>query len=345
MGAYNKFIEQNVKKSVEAAQASCELDKSLDQQIKHNVENFLKKNPHAEAIAHERSRIQNDILSKNERANVNISNLPTLPHCSNIKSIRPIYTKSTQSQSPLMLSSSSSKTLAAPMSLLATKSKSPSNPSTPPTPLNYDSTQIMAKVTTNQKPVTSINYNEQLLSTLVKREMISKYSASSTPCPTGSEFNNLQLLYPHFNLEQIQAINPPQLQSQSTITQQQGSQPQRYKEYKSQELLQNCPKRKPSAGHLQRVPQNQQKYIISSAKRSTEPYTTNFSRNKTKVEQPQSSTYKIGVSQDKTLLSEPSAPIAELNTSISQAFIYNQLLNFKNNLLQNRLLGVSSEEN
>lgn len=355
MGAYNKFIEQNVKKSVEAAHASCELDKNLDQQIKKNFENFIKKSSYADVAKQERphcnsSRIQNDTMSKVERANVNISNLTTLPLCSNIKSIRPIYNKSTQNQSPLMLSSSL-KALAAPISLLATKSKSPSIPSTPPTLLNY-TTQNMAKVTTKKKFITPTNYNEQLLSNLVKKEMISKYSTPSTTCATGTSFNNLQLLYPPYTkFEQIHqnAINPPQTQAQSTIQQQHG-QYQRNKEFKPQqhELQQNCQQtqKKYNSEQLQKVPQNQQKYIINTAKRSTEPYSTNYSRNKIKVEQPQSSTaYKISSSQDKTLLSEPSAPISELNTSISQAFIYNQLINFKTNLLQNRLLGVSSEDN
>lgn len=349
LGAYNKFIEQNVKKSVEAAHASSELDKSLDQQIKKNIENFIKKSSHAEVAKPDKpyyvtTRIQN------ERTNVNISNLSTLPLCSNIKSIRPIYNKSTQNQSPLMLSSSV-KALAAPISVLATNSKSTTIPSTPPNLLNC-TTQNMAKVTAKHKSVTPINYNEQLLSNLVKREMISKYSAPSTTCATGTSFNNLQLLYPqpHTKFEQIHhnAINPPQ--SQHTTVQQRYGQYQRSKEFKPQqhELQQHCKQsqKKYSAEQLQKVPQNQQKYIINTTKRSTEPYATNYSRNKIKVEQPQSSSaYKISTSQDKTLLSEPSAPISELNTSISQAFIYNQILNLKSNLLQSRLLGVSSEDN
>lgn len=381
MGAYNRFIEQNVKKSVEAAQASCELDQSLDQQIKKNIENFLKKNS-AELIAKQErthcvsSRIQNDILSNNERANVNISNLSTqLSLCSNIKSIRPIYTKSTQNQSPLMLSSSPSKTLAAPISLLATKSKSPSIPSTLPSPnlLNY-TTQSMAKVTNKKKSVTPpTNYNEKLiLSNLVKRELISKYSPPSTTCTTGPAFNNLQLLYPPIKFEQIHQnaiINPPQLQIQSTIQQQQHQQhgqssSQRSKEFKTQQFelqqrqQQHCQQtqKKHSTEQLQKVPQNQQKYIINNTNRSAKPYSTNYARNKIKIEpqSPSSSStttttaaHKICSSQDQTLLSEPSAPISELNTSsISQAFLYNQLLsNLKNNLLQNRLLGVSSEDN
>lgn len=355
LGAYNKFIEQNVKKSVEAARDSCELDKNFDQQIKKNIEIFIKKSSYADVAKLDRSqpnssRIQTDNLSKNERANVNHSSASTLPLCTNIKSIRPLYNKSlTQSQTPLMLSSSL-KSLAAPLSLLATKSESPSIPSTPPILLN-STAKNMARVTTKKKFNTPINYNEQLLSNLVKREMISKYSTPSTTCATGTSFNNLQLLYPsHTKFEKIHqnAINPPETQAQSTI--QYHGQSQRSKEFKPQqhELQQNCQQsqKKYDAEQLQKVPQNQQKYIINTTKRSTEPYSTNYPRSKIKAEQPQPSTaYKISSSQDKTLLSEKSAPISELNTSISQAFIYNQLINFKSNLLQNRLLGVSSEDN
>ncbi|KAG4069071.1 hypothetical protein HA402_008382 [Bradysia odoriphaga] len=352
LGAYNKFIEQNVKKSMQTAQASCDLEKSFDQQIKKNIENFIKKNPNADVVKPEKSyyhltRIQNsDHLSRNERPNVKMPNLSTL--CS-IKSIRPVYSQSTQNQSPLILNSSLN-ALAAPITLLATKGKSPS---TPPTLLNC-TTQNMAKVTAKKKsvvpppPPQPINYNEQLLSNLVKREMISKYSTPSTTCTTGAGLNNLQLLYSsHTKFEQIypNAINPPQAHAQTTIQHSQFH--QRSKDLKSQhhELHQTQKKHNPE--QLQKVPQNQQKYIINTAKRPAEPYSTNYPRNKIKVTESSqsSSAYKISASQDKTLLSEPSAPISELNTSISQAFIYNQLLNLKPNLLQNRLLGVSSEDN
>lgn len=341
MGAYNKFIEQNVKKSVEAAPASCEVNKSLDEHLKKNIENFLKTSSYVNVAKKEKqysnlTRIQNGTLSKNERTNVNISNLSTIPLCSNIKSIRPIFNNSTQNQSPLMLSSSI-KALAAPISLLATNSESPS---TPPTLLNCTS-RNMAKGMTKKTYVTPINYNEQLLSNLVKREMISTYSTPSTTCSTGTSFNNIQLLYPHPRFEQIyqNAINPPQTQTQSTI--QQHGQSQRSKEIKPQPQELH---KKHNSEQLQKV-LGQQKYIINTGKRSTEPCPANYSRNKIKVEQSQSSAYKISSSQDKTLLSEPSAPISGVNTSISQAFIYNQVLNLKNNLLQGRLLGVSSEDN
>lgn len=346
MGAYNKFIEQNVKKSVEAAHASCELDKNLDQQIKKNIENFLKKR--VELAKQERtycnsSRIQSDTLSKNERANVNISNISTLPLCSNIKSIRPVYSKSTQNQSPSMLSSSL-KTLAAPISLLATKSNSASILSAPQTLLSC-TTQNMAKVTNNKKYITPSNYEH--FSNLVKREMISKYSSPATTCPTETAYKSIQLLYPsHTKFEQIHqnTINPPQTQAQPTIRHHQ-YQPRR-KEIKPQQ--QNCQQnqKKNHSEQLQKVPHNQQKYIINTANRS-EPYTTHYLQNKIKVEQPQSSSsaYKVSSSHEKTLLSEPSAPSSELKASISQAFLYNQLINLKTNLLQSRLLGVSSEDN
>lgn len=340
LGAYNKFIEQNVKK---VAQGSTEPDKSFDQQIKKNFENFIKKSTNSEVVKPEKpyyvaTRIQNDSVSKSERANVNISNLSTtLPLCSNIKSIKKIVNNkcTTQNQSPLMLSSSY-KVLAAPISIVAT-----SIPSATQSNLSNCVSQNLARVTTKNKTVTPTNYNEQLLSNLVKKEMISKYSTPATPCATGTSFNNLQLLYPQTHQN---AINPPQSQH-STI--QRHSQPQRSKEYRPQQYeLQQQTQRKNNTERLQKVPQNQQKYIINTAKRSTEPYATNYSRSKIKVEQPQSaSTYKIGTSQDKTLLSEPSAPISELNASFSQAFMYNQLLNLKSNLLQSRLLGVSSEDN
>lgn len=353
MGAYNKFIQQNVKKCVQAAQASCDLDKSLDQQIKKNFENFIKKNASTDVAKKEKpyslTRIQSDHLSKNEKANVNISNLSTLPLCSNIKSIRPIYNKPVQSQSSLMLGSSL-KALAAPMSLLATKSEISSIPTTPSTLLN-----CMAKVTAKNKSVAPVNYNEQLLSNLVKREMISKYSTPSTTCTTGgTTFNNLQLLYPQTKFEQIHsnAINPPQTQTSTGMhhhqqrQQHQHGQFQRSREPKPQPYEQHHTQTKYPAKQLHRVPHNQQKYIINATKRSTEPYSTNYARNKIKTDQPQTSTsYKVSTSQDKTLLSEPSAPISELNTSISQTFIYNQILNLKSKLLQSRLLGISSEDN
>ncbi len=224
------------------------------------------------------TRIQGNTVPKNEKANVNISNLSTLPLCSNIKSIRPVYIKPTQNQSPLMLGSSL-KALAAPISLLAAKSKSPSIPSTTPTLLN-STAHDLAKVMFKKKSVAPISSNEQLLSNMVKREMIS--STPSTTCTSGTSFNNLQLLYPsQTKFEQVHtnAINPPQTQA----TVQQHGQFQRSKEYKPQQYELHQTQKKFNSEQLQKVPQNQQKYIINTTKRSAEPYSTNYSLSKIKV--------------------------------------------------------------